>query len=110
MSQISIRRTHNLPLKKARELAEKVAKQLEADFDLEYAWDGHVLKFERPGVAGDLHVTASEVRVEARLGLLLGFLKARIEQEVEEQLDRLFPAAGAVPAKRPAAKKSAKGK
>lgn len=109
MSDISIRRRHELPIADARKAAEKVARQLEKDFDLAYEWQGHVLHFSRSGVEGRLHVTADEVRIDARLGLLLGFLKGRIEAEVEQNLDRLFGKPGARPAaaKKTAAKKPA---
>lgn len=99
MSEISIRRRHALPLAEARKAAEKVARQLEKDFDLNYEWQGHVLHFSRSGVEGTLHVSGEDVRIDARLGLLLGFLKARIEAEVEENLDALFGKPGARPAK-----------
>jgi putative polyhydroxyalkanoate system protein len=102
MSEISIRRRHSLPLAEARKAAEKVARQLEKDFDLAYEWQGHVLHFSRSGVAGTLHVTGEEVRIDAKLGLLLGFLKGRIEAEVEDNLDKLFRKAVA---KKPTAKK-----
>ncbi len=119
MSEISIRRRHNLPIAEARKAAEKVARQLEKDFDLAYEWQGHVLHFSRSGVAGTLHVSGEDVRIDAKLGLLLGFLKARIEAEVEENLDKLFGKSGVPakshkadkepakePAKKPAAKKA----
>jgi putative polyhydroxyalkanoate system protein len=95
MSDISIRRRHALPIAEARKAAEKVARQLEKDFDLAYEWQGHVLHFSRSGVEGTLHVSGEEVRIDARLGLLLGFLKGRIEAEVEENLDKLFGKPGA---------------
>jgi putative polyhydroxyalkanoate system protein len=102
MSDIRIRRSHAKPLDEARKAAEKMAKQLRKDFELDYAWDGNVLRFERSGVDGELHVTAREVRLEAKLGFLLAFLKPRIEAEVEAQLDKLLSAApkAAAPAKK----------
>jgi putative polyhydroxyalkanoate system protein len=106
MSDIHIRRHHALPIADARKAAEKVARQLEKDFDLAYEWQGHVLHFSRSGVQGELHVTDREVRIDAKLGLLLGFLKARIEAEVEENLDKLFGKPGTAPAK-PASKEHA---
>jgi putative polyhydroxyalkanoate system protein len=107
MSEIRIRRTHSKPLAEARKDAEKVANQLQKDFDLAYEWDGHVLRFERTGVDGELHVTAREIRLDARLGFLLAFLKPRIEAEVETILDRLLAAPGKP---RPAAKAHAPAK
>lgn len=106
MSDISIRRRHALPIADARKAAEKVARQLEKDFDLAYEWQGHVLHFSRSGVEGRLHVTADEVRIDAKLGLLLGFLKGRIEAEVEQNLDKLFGKPGTAPAKKTASKKA----
>jgi putative polyhydroxyalkanoate system protein len=107
MSEIRIRRAHSRPLDEARKAAEKMAKQLRKDFDLDYAWDGEVLRFERSGVDGELHVTAKEVRLEAKLGFLLAFLKPRIEAEVAEQLDRYLgaPARAETRARTAAAKK-----
>lgn len=102
MSDIRIRRSHSKSLEEARKAAEKMAKQLRKDFDLDYAWDGSVLRFERSGVDGELHVTAKEVRLEAKLGFLLAFLKPQIEAEVESQLDKLLGAPGKAP---PPAKK-----
>ena len=102
MSDIRIRRSHSKTLDEARKAAEKMAKRLREDFDLDYAWDGNVLRFERSGVDGELHVTTKEVRLEANLGFLLAFLKPRIEAEVEAQLDKLLsaPAKAAAPAKK----------
>jgi len=92
MSDIRIRRGHAKPLAEARRDAERMAKQLKKDFELDYGWDGDVLRFERSGVEGELRVTAKEIRLDARLGLLLAFLKPRIESEVETILDRLLAA------------------
>ena len=66
MSEIRIRRAHAKPLDQARKAAEKMARQLREDFDLDYEWDGHVLRFQRTGVDGELHVTGKEIRLDAR--------------------------------------------
>ncbi len=102
MSDIRIRRAHSKPLAEARKDAEKIAKQLKKAFELDYEWDGDVLRFERAGVEGELHVTAREIRLDARLGFLLAFLKPRIEAEAGAILDRLLGPSGraAVAAKR----------
>jgi putative polyhydroxyalkanoate system protein len=105
MNDIKVRRDHSLPLEAARKAAEKVAAQLRKDFELEYAWKRHVLHFERSGVHGELHVTNHDVRLEAKLGFLLAFLKPRIEHEIDRQFDKYF---GAPAVKGPAAKKPAR--
>lgn len=113
MSEIRIRRTHAKPLAEARQAAVKMAQRLREDFGLDYEWNGQVLRFRRPGVAGKLHVTGKEIRLEVSLGLLLAFLKPRIEAEVEQVLDQLLgaPGEGPPPDKRtaPPKKKPARG-
>ena len=57
MATISISRASmRLSHKKARDVAEKIAKDLNKRFDLEYEWDGEHIDFERPGVTGRIHV------------------------------------------------------
>jgi putative polyhydroxyalkanoate system protein len=112
MSEISIRRAHKLPLDEARKAAEKVAAKLREDFELDYEWKRQVLHFERPGVSGELHVARNEVRLDAKLGFLLAFLKPRIEREIDQQFDRYFasptkPAAPGTGVKKKPAKKRA---
>jgi putative polyhydroxyalkanoate system protein len=109
MSDIRIRRAHSKPLAEARKDAERMAQQLKRDFALDYAWDRNVLRFARTGVDGELHVTSKEIRLDARLGFLLAFLKPRIETEAAAILDRLLgaPASPAAERKRaPPAKKT----
>jgi len=101
MSDIDIRRKHALPLPKARQAAERVAKQLEREFDLEYRWEGHSLHFRRPGVDGRLTVSAGDVHLHAKLGLLLSFLKPQIETKVHEHLDEALEPARTMVAKAP---------
>jgi len=112
MSDIHIRRGHSKPIAEARKDAERMAKEFKKDFDLDYAWDGEVLRFQRTGVDGELHVTGKEIRLEARLGFLLAFLKPRIEAEAARILDQLFAVPGkpdgAARAKSPAKKRPAR--
>lgn len=90
MATISIVRKHALPHKKARDVAEKIAKDLNKRFDLEYEWDGEHIDFERPGVTGRIHVGRDKIKLDVHLGLLLGMLKPTIEREIDAQLDKLL--------------------
>jgi putative polyhydroxyalkanoate system protein len=90
MSDILIRRTHGLTPKKARLAAERVAAQLGDEFDLNYEWDGDVLRFKRAGVSGDLTLHRHELEIRARLGFLLLALKPRIEREIHRFCDENF--------------------
>ena len=91
MPSISIAKRHKLSHKKAKDVAEKIAKDLNKRFDLDYAWDGDDIEFERPGVSGRMHVGKDTIALDVSLGFLLSPLKGTIEREIHAQLDRLLP-------------------
>jgi putative polyhydroxyalkanoate system protein len=93
MAHIEISRAHKLGAKKARTAAEKAGKHLAEKFDMQYRWaDEGELKFERPGVRGQLELDKTSVRIVVSLGLMLLPFKSRIEQEIHKNLDQLFGA------------------
>lgn len=79
-----------MPHDKARLAAEKMAKRLQKEFDLDYEWDGDVLVFERSGVNGELTVAPKYVEMEVKLGFLLRMMKPTIEKHINENLDDIF--------------------
>src|SRR5204863_5049692 len=95
MSDIDLRRVHNLGLKAARVDADKMAEELGRKFDLRGEWTGNVLNFQRPGVSGSLAITDQDLRLSVSLGFLLKAMKGSIENAVVHQLDALFPPAAA---------------
>ena len=100
MASISIAKQHALTHKKAKDIAEKIAKDLKHRFDLDYAWDGDHVDFERPGVSGRMLVSKDAIRLDVHLGFLLTPLKGAIEREIHKQLDTLVDAPKAVTAPR----------
>ena len=98
MPDIDIRRVHALGLPAARQAADRIAAQLGRKFDLKGDWEGNVLRFQRPGVAGSLAVTDKEVHLSVSLGLLLKAMKGSIERAVQREMDEIF---AAMPAKAP---------
>jgi len=90
MPTISITREHALTHNKAREAAEKVARDLKKRFELDYAWDGDDVTFKRPGVTGRMHVGKDRVALDVKLDMLLTLLAPVIEREIHAQLDKLF--------------------
>jgi putative polyhydroxyalkanoate system protein len=90
MASISITRKHSLSHKKAKEVAEKIAKDLRKRFDLDYEWHGDQVDFERPGVSGQMHVAKDQIKIDVQLGMLLGMLKPTIEREIGVQMDKLL--------------------
>ncbi len=95
MSDILIRRSHTMSPKAARQAAEKIARQLDEEFDLTYEWEENVLIFTRSGVNGELVVAKKEVHIRVRLGFLLFAIKPRVEAEIHRFFDENFgPDAG----------------
>jgi putative polyhydroxyalkanoate system protein len=90
VATISIAKSHRLSHKKAKDAAEKIARDLKSRFSLEYAWDGDRIDFRRPGVNGSMHVTQEEIRLDVALGFLLTPLKPAIEREIHAQLEELL--------------------
>ena len=90
MASIEIAKKHKLPHKKAKDVAEKVAKDLNKRFALDYEWAGDDIEFERPGVQGRMHVGKDRITLDVSLSFLLTPLKPTIEKEIHAQLDRLL--------------------
>ncbi len=90
MTDIDIRRAHNLDHDHAKKAAEDIAKRLNDEFDLKYAWRGDHIVFQRSGVQGQMEVAANHVRVQAKLGLALKLFRGKFETEINRFMDELF--------------------
>lgn len=90
MPKIDIRRPHHYTLHKARNAVKKTAAAMAEKFDIESSWSGNTLNFNRSGVSGAIHISATEIHVVAELGFLLGMLKPAIEREIEQRLEQDF--------------------
>ncbi|KPQ29775.1 MAG: putative polyhydroxyalkanoic acid system protein [Marinobacter excellens HL-55] len=92
MSVIDIHRAHTLDKEHAREAAETLAKDLSKQFDVNYQWEGDLLRFKRSGVKGQLDIAENDLHIRLELGLMLRPFKSRIEQEIHSQLDQIIKA------------------
>ncbi len=101
MPVLHIHRDHALGLGRARELAARWVEEAEARFGLRCSPQpgeaGDTVRFQRPGVQGELRVAADHFGLEARLGLVLGAFAPRIQAEIEANLDRLLAGEGGPP-------------
>lgn len=79
-----------MPVKEAQQAADKLAGDLAQKFEIDYGWEGDHIHFERPGVNGKITVRENEIRISARLGLMLIFLKPVIEEEITQYLENHF--------------------
>jgi putative polyhydroxyalkanoate system protein len=90
MSTIDIRAQHTLGTEQAQQAADELCADLAEKFQVDYGWDGDCIVFERPGVNGEITVTDREIHVQARVGLMLMFLRGPIEQEIHRYLSERF--------------------
>jgi len=90
MITIRISRVHGTTVKKARKAVEDIAAELASEFDIAYEWEGQTLNFRRSGVEGTMTVGAKTLEIDARLGMLVGMLKSRIEREIHRYCDEQF--------------------
>ncbi len=106
MADIHIHRAHCLGLAKARKMAWQWAELAEQKFAMECTVtegeEGDVVEFTRSGISGQLAVKADSFDLTARLGLLVGAFRQRIEAEIEANLDGLLASASTVKKKPPA--------
>jgi putative polyhydroxyalkanoate system protein len=90
MSYIDMHAHHHMSREDAQSAADKLAADLADKFDINWSWSGDHIHFDRPGVDGTITVRESEIRIKARLGLVLMFLKGRIEEEIVSYLSEHF--------------------
>ena len=86
MSYIDMHARHSMNREQAQAAADELAGDLARKFEIDYGWEGDHIHFERPGVNGKITVREREIRIEARLGLMLMFLKPQIEYEITRYL------------------------
>lgn len=96
MAEINLQRKHNLGLAQARKLAFEWAEKVEQDFEMECTYEEgktqDEVSFTRSGVHGTLVVTKDHFDLNAKLGMLVGMFKDRIESEIVKELDTLLAA------------------
>ena len=94
MADIHIVRAHELGLAQARKLAFRWAEVAENKLDMDCTYEegklSDLVSFKRPGASGELKVTKDRFELVARLGLLLGVFKGKIESEIVKNLDELL--------------------
>lgn len=94
MPDIHIKRHHALGLPEARKLAFRWAEVAEEKLGMACIYEegktSDRVTFTRSGANGELKVTKDSFVLDARLGLLLGVFKDRIETEIVKNLDELL--------------------
>lgn len=97
MSQILIERTHALGLPTARQHAQAWAAKATAKFGVECRYEAgdaqDVLHFNGNGMDGQLHVTATALRLQAQLGFMAAMFQSAIEDKLNAQFDAMVASA-----------------
>ena len=88
MSRIVVERQHCLAREAVRTMAEELAENLSAKYDINYRWHDDVIVFKRTGAHGRVLVDPQSVRVELDLGFLLMAFEPVMKQEIETTLDK----------------------
>lgn len=90
MTDIHIRKTHNMDRRAARARVEQLAKSLQGKLAADYHWEGDSLRFVRSGASGSIDVSrAGVVEVDVKLGLVLRPMKALIESTIHDGFDSI---------------------
>ena len=90
MPDIHIIKNHQLSLTEAKQVALKVADDLQKQYGLKGEWLGNVLKFQKTGVKGQLSVAETNIDVQLSLSLPLSLMRRAIQSEIERNLDKIF--------------------
>jgi putative polyhydroxyalkanoate system protein len=88
MADIELTRSHSKGLDGGRTAVERVARQLESDLEVDYAWEGDTLRFSGAGADGTIEVDADAVQVQINLSAFLQPLRGRLEEEADQYLDQ----------------------
>jgi putative polyhydroxyalkanoate system protein len=88
MTEIHIRRDHQLGLAPARALVQAWAEKAALKYAIRYGWDPvQTLQFERAGVQGQVVVGADTLELTAQLGFLFQAFASTIKDRIEHNLD-----------------------
>ena len=90
MSTIHMVRNHTMGREGARRAVQDIAGQIRNKLDVDYRWDGDILKFSRPGADGSIAVTDDTVTIDVDLGIMYGAFKDPIEQQIGTYLQQKF--------------------
>jgi putative polyhydroxyalkanoate system protein len=94
MSELNYSKPHNLGLERARELAKewtaKAGQKMGLEFKHEQGVDQDTITFERSGVKGEMVVTANNIDLNVKLGMMMAAFKPMIEAEIAKNMDKLM--------------------
>jgi putative polyhydroxyalkanoate system protein len=87
VSTISLRQSHNKSPGDMRDLIRQMAAKLEERYQLKSRWlNDDEMEVQRSGIKGRIVLGATEVKVDIKLGLMMGAFKSAIEKEIARSM------------------------
>lgn len=87
MSNISLRQRHNKNPDELRELISQMAKKLDERYQITSRWlNDDQVEVARSGIKGRITLSDNEVKVDIKLGLMMGAFKSKIESEISRSM------------------------
>ncbi len=90
MSRIRIQRPHSLGSQEVRRRFGEVEANLQQRYGLNIEWDGLGGAFHGHGVTGQVLVAEDHIAIDMHLGIMLWPFSHRIQETLEQQVDRLL--------------------
>lgn len=87
MSTIKIVRPHTIDISQGKELLRSIAVRLSEQYSGSFQENAEGVVFKAAGVTGEIVLSATDVCVTAKLGLLMRPLKSAIEQLFHTEID-----------------------
>ncbi len=88
MTNIRIKRQHQIGREQARQRMETIADTLKTKLEAECTWEGDRMNFQRSGASGSIDVGDDFLEFNIELSMLLSPLKTTIEKVIHEELDK----------------------
>lgn len=87
MSNISLRQAHNKSPEELRDLIGQMTLKLEERYQLSSRWlSKNEVEVARSGINGRITLGNGEVKVDIRLGLMMGAFKSIIQREISRSM------------------------
>ncbi|WP_438951759.1 polyhydroxyalkanoic acid system family protein [Porticoccus sp.] len=90
MSHIQLERNHTMEKEQVRAMTEELGQKLKAKHGGDYCWEDDTVHYKHSGIDARVSFDDKTIRVDVKLGLLMGAFRGMIESEVTKYLDEKF--------------------
>ncbi len=90
MSRVRIQRPHSLGSQEVKRRFDEVEASLQQHYGMTIEWEGLSGSFHGHGVTGQVLVAEDHIAIDMHLGIMLWPFTHRIQESLEQQVDRLL--------------------